>query len=143
MFFFQHPLADLRVAMDDLAFIDLLWHDWSPGYDATDDLRAAEGLRCAIRPTSPPRSATTGPASGRHGTRCPTRCTQAAQDARRNRTSTSTAPTTAAWASRWPRTRRTMVPDNVTVEIVDGAGHFLHLEQPDEVNRRVLDFLTS
>ena len=29
-----------------------------------------------------------------------------------------------------------MVPDNVTVEIVDGAGHFLHLEQPDVVNRR-------
>jgi len=27
------------------------------------------------------------------------------------------------------------------VELVDGAGHFLHLERPDVVNRLVLDFL--
>ena len=36
-----------------------------------------------------------------------------------------------------------MVPGNVTVDIVDGAGHFLHLERPDEVSRRVLEFLSS
>src|SRR5688572_26224092 len=28
MFFFQSPLADLAVPMDDLAFIDRLWQDW-------------------------------------------------------------------------------------------------------------------
>ena len=38
MFFFQHPLADVVVARDDLDFIDRLWADWSPGYDATEDL---------------------------------------------------------------------------------------------------------
>ena len=38
MFFFQSPLADMAVPMDDLAFIDRLWADWSPGYDAADDL---------------------------------------------------------------------------------------------------------
>ena len=27
------------------------------------------------------------------------------------------------------------------VELVDDAGHFLHLERPDEVNRLVLDHL--
>ena len=32
------PLADMAVPMDDLAFIDRLWADWSPGYDATEDL---------------------------------------------------------------------------------------------------------
>jgi len=26
---------------------------------------------------------------------------------------------------------------------VDGAGHFLHVERPDEVNRLVVDFVTS
>ena len=31
MFFFQSPLADMAVPMDDLAFIDRLWADWSPG----------------------------------------------------------------------------------------------------------------
>ena len=34
-----------------------------------------------------------------------------------------------------------MAGDNVTIEIIDGAGHFLHLERPDEVNRRILEFL--
>ncbi len=29
------------------------------------------------------------------------------------------------------------------VEVVDGAGHFLHLERPDVVNRLVLDFLAA
>src|SRR5436190_20630201 len=38
MFFFQNPLADMVVGMNDLEFIDRLWADWSPGYDATDDL---------------------------------------------------------------------------------------------------------
>ncbi len=38
MFFFQHPLADLLVGADDLAFIDMLWRDWSPGFDAAEEL---------------------------------------------------------------------------------------------------------
>ena len=29
------------------------------------------------------------------------------------------------------------------LEIVDGAGHFLHVEKPDEVNRLIVDFVTS
>ena len=35
MFFFQSPLADMVVPGNDLAFIDMLWNDWSPGFDAT------------------------------------------------------------------------------------------------------------
>src|SRR6476661_5695588 len=38
MFFFQSPLAELAVPMNDLEFIDRLWADWSPGYDAAEDL---------------------------------------------------------------------------------------------------------
>src|SRR5688500_14761913 len=38
MFFFQHGLADVVVGMDDLAFIDGLWADWSPGYDGAEDI---------------------------------------------------------------------------------------------------------
>jgi pimeloyl-ACP methyl ester carboxylesterase len=29
------------------------------------------------------------------------------------------------------------------LEIVEGAGHFLHVEKPDEVNALVVDFVTS
>jgi pimeloyl-ACP methyl ester carboxylesterase len=36
--FFQMHIAGDVVAADDLAFIDGLWSDWSPGYDAAVDL---------------------------------------------------------------------------------------------------------
>ena len=42
MFFFQSPLADGVVASDDLAFIDRLWADWSPGHDPSGDLDAPQ-----------------------------------------------------------------------------------------------------
>jgi pimeloyl-ACP methyl ester carboxylesterase len=29
------------------------------------------------------------------------------------------------------------------MEVVDGAGHFLHLERPDEVNRLVVEFVSG
>jgi pimeloyl-ACP methyl ester carboxylesterase len=29
------------------------------------------------------------------------------------------------------------------MEILDGAGHFLHVERPDVVNRRIVEFLTK
>jgi pimeloyl-ACP methyl ester carboxylesterase len=29
------------------------------------------------------------------------------------------------------------------IEVVDDAGHFLHLERPDVVNRRIVDFVTA
>ncbi len=38
MFVFQHPLAESIVAADDLHFIDEIWKEWSPGYDAGHDL---------------------------------------------------------------------------------------------------------
>jgi pimeloyl-ACP methyl ester carboxylesterase len=34
-----------------------------------------------------------------------------------------------------------MVTPNVTIEIVDDCGHFLQVERPDVVNRRIVEFL--
>jgi pimeloyl-ACP methyl ester carboxylesterase len=34
-------------------------------------------------------------------------------------------------------------PAGLESEDVAGAGHFLHLEEPETVNRRIVDFLTS
>src|SRR4029077_5448184 len=45
---FRAPLAfaDPLVASDQMSFLDRLWHDWSPGYDAGEDLaRVKESLR--------------------------------------------------------------------------------------------------
>jgi pimeloyl-ACP methyl ester carboxylesterase len=38
---------------------------------------------------------------------------------------------------------RAELPAHARMEIVDGAGHFLHLERPDVVNRIILDFLKA
>ena len=37
VFFFQSPLAEYAVSLDDYAFIDRLWADWSPGFDGAWD----------------------------------------------------------------------------------------------------------
>ena len=41
-FYFQHWLADTAVAADDMALIDTIWRDWSPGYDGTADIEAVK-----------------------------------------------------------------------------------------------------
>jgi pimeloyl-ACP methyl ester carboxylesterase len=55
MFLFQSPLAEAAVSLDDHVFLDRLWADWSPGYDAGWDLAqvkqsigAPENLSAAI-----------------------------------------------------------------------------------------------
>ncbi len=46
MFLFQTPLAERIVAADDLAFLDHLWQDWAPGYQAGESLALVkESLR--------------------------------------------------------------------------------------------------
>ena len=144
MFFFQSPLADMAVAMADMEFIDRLWADWSPGYDATEDLghtkdalgdpanlAAAIGYYRAtlgnVGLSSDPtvnalQTAASGPvpipALYLHGETDGCMGAELAEAARPYLTTEGSA-----------------------LEVVDGAGHFLHLERPDVVNQLVLDFL--
>jgi pimeloyl-ACP methyl ester carboxylesterase len=37
----------------------------------------------------------------------------------------------------------TFLAEGSAMEVVDGAGHFLHVERPEVVNPRVVDFLTA
>jgi hypothetical protein len=39
LFFLKTPLAEPVLAADDMAFLDRLRQDWSPGYDASENLR--------------------------------------------------------------------------------------------------------
>ncbi len=141
MFFFQHPLSDLVVPNNDLAFIDMLWRDWSPGYDATADVanvKAALSDPANLSAALGYYRATLG--EGKKDT-----ALDAAQMATgqvppqpllylHGRTDGCIGVEVAELAA-------SMAPPNVTVEIVDHAGHFLHLEQPDTVNHRILEFL--
>jgi pimeloyl-ACP methyl ester carboxylesterase len=144
MFLFQSPLAEIVVGMNDLEFIDHLWEDWSPGYDATEDLahvkdslRDPANLAAAIAyyratlnavehtvPEFQPQEDAIGgtptqPHLYLHGQDDGCMGVEIAHMA-----------------------VPLMQPPHQVVEIVEDAGHFLQLEQPKIVNRLIVDFLT-
>jgi len=144
MFFFQHALSNHVVAANDMAFIDMLWSQWSPGYDASEDLthvkdalRNPEHLQAALgyyRATlgdgkRDPELATLQQRMGGefpsqpmlyiHGEDCGCIGVEVAKAA------------------------QATAPAHVRFEYVSNAGHFVHVEQPDRVNRLIVDFLTS
>lgn len=145
MFFFQSPLADVAVPMDDLAFIDRLWADWSPGYDASEDLpRVKDSLRDPANLTAALGyyRATLGA-----GARSPEHDQVEASGAL-----PLTQPTLylhgrddgCMGADLIDDRIRTAVPaEGSRIEVLDDCGHFLHLERSAEVNRLVVDFLTA
>lgn len=144
MFFFQSPLADFAVAMGDLEFIDHLWEDWSPDYDARDDLpRVKDALRDPAHLTAALTyyRATLNPAE------------HTVPEFQSHEDAIGQTPTQphlylhgetdgcmgveiAHLATPF------MKPESDFIEIVDGAGHFLQLEQPKLVNRSIIEFLT-
>jgi pimeloyl-ACP methyl ester carboxylesterase len=142
MFFFQHPLADVVVPLDDLAFVDRLWADWSPGYDAADDLpRVKDALRdpANLAAALGYYRATLG--DGPTGERY-----DAAQQATQQPPPQPTLYLHGLTDGCVGAELATGVESSLTaagsrVVMVEGAGHFLHLEQPDVVNPLVVDFL--
>lgn len=146
MFFFQHPLAEMAVPMDDLAFIDRLWADWSPGYDAADDMRH---VKDALRDPANLAAALGYYRATLSGAGLDPRPEVEALQAAANgtpplptlylhgRTDGCMGIESAEGAA------AVLAHDGSRVEVVDGAGHFLHLEQPDVVNRLILDFLAA
>ena len=141
MFFFQHPLSDLVVSNNDLAFIDMLWRDWSPGYDGAAD---AANVKAALA-----NPANLQAALGYYRATIGAGKKDPALDAAQAATGQVPPQPTLYLHGRndgcigveVAELAATMAPPNLTVEIVDDAGHFLHIERPDVVNRRIVDFL--
>jgi pimeloyl-ACP methyl ester carboxylesterase len=118
-----------------------LWRDWSPGYDAAVDVEhtlqslgdpqhrraAVNYYRHLARPVRVPRtyrrwqSSLTGPAL------VPVLYLHGAEDG--------------CMTPRFAEIASAHVPADTEVHVVRGGGHFLHLEQPDQVAELVLDFL--
>lgn len=142
MFFFQHPLSDHVVAASDLAFLDMIWSDWSPGFDATADL--AHVKDCLRDPANLQAALGYYRATLGDGARHPdydsiqiagggvlpqpTLYLHGADDGCIGPKVAESARTMCPWA---------------TVEIIEGAGHFLQLERPDLVGDRVVGFLSG
>ena len=144
MFFFQHALSDIVVPMNDLAFIDGLWADWSPGYAAAEDL---EHLKQSLRDTANLTAALGYYRATLSGVGVDPSL-ESVQSA-----GGSAPPQPALYLhGRGDGCIGVEVADGAgaflttpgsRAEIVDGAGHFLHLEQPAVVNQLILDFLTK
>ncbi|MDP1820405.1 MAG: alpha/beta hydrolase [Acidimicrobiales bacterium] len=144
MFFFQHGLSDLAVAMDDLAFIDHLWADWSPGYDASADL---PHVKDALRDP-----ANLAAALGYYRATLGGVGVDPGLDAVQNKAVAPLQQPTLYLHGRTDGCMGIEVAEQAAdhlpsegshMEIVDDAGHFLHLERPDVVNPLVLDFLST
>lgn len=140
MFFFQHPLADMVVPANDLAFIDMIWNDWSPGYDASVDLphvKATMRDPAHLAATIGYYRATLGGIGLRDDLAAAQAATQAipaqpmlylhgAHDG--------------CIGAEVVAAAQAESGDNVRFEVVDGVGHFLQLEQPDTVNNLIVEF---
>ncbi len=144
MFLFQHPLADLLVGADDFALVERLWAQWSPGYDADGDVAA---LRESLADT-----ANVLAALGYYRATLGDGRKDPALDAIQAATGEVPQQPTLYLHGRGDgcvgvevadlAASMTAGADQLTVEVLDDCGHFLHLERPDAVNDRILEFLT-
>lgn len=138
--FNQLPLLP-EVAFDRL--VAHLWRRWSPGYDAAADLaHLADALPDRAR-----RSAAVGyyRAQPRQW-RIPARYRDLAKDwvgAPRVPLLYLQGADDGCLDPRWAGRAAARLPADAEVAVVDRAGHFLQLEQPDEVAERVLAFLAA
>ena len=142
MFFFQHALADLVVPANDLAFIDMLWADWSPGFSAADDIENVK--RCLRDPEN-----LTAALGYYRATLGDAKKDPAVDDEQRMCFEAPPQPTLylhgvndGCCGKEVAETAQAMCP-SVNVTFVDGAGHFLQVEQPAIVNRLVVDWVTA
>ncbi|HWJ98080.1 MAG TPA: alpha/beta hydrolase, partial [Acidimicrobiales bacterium] len=145
MFFFQSPLSDLAVPMDDLAFIDRLWRDWSPGYDGAAD--AGRAKDCFRDPANLAAALGYYRATLGAGARSPEYDAVEAAGA-----APLSVPALYLHGADDGCMGAELIDDGVLAslagpgsryEVVPDAGHFLQLEQPDAVNRLILDFLQA
>jgi pimeloyl-ACP methyl ester carboxylesterase len=144
LFLMKTPIAPAVIAADDMAFIERLWQDWSPGYDPTEDVRRAkhclrdpDHLAAAIayyRAEEP----------GLHPAGAGDR--YAAEHAALLRPAPQ--PTLYLHGDRDGSLDVGLVRDaelhlapGSRLEIIADAGHFLHLERPAAVNERILAWL--
>ena len=143
VFFFQSPLAEAAVAAGDFAFIDKLWHDWSPGYELEPAERAAL-KRCLAAP------GVLAAALGYYRAFFdPARQDPSLAEVQA-RIFSADVPVETLYLHgtddgcigvETVRGCEAAFPKGLRKVLVEEAGHFLHLERPRVVNEAILDFV--
>src|SRR5581483_6870072 len=146
MFFFQLPMAATAVSFNDFAFIDTLWADWSPGFEAPPEHR--RGVKETL---ASPGSLDAAIGYYRH------LWNPAAHDPRlaeAERAAGGPVPFPSLYLHGAddgcigaelvnPDEMKALFPAGVEVDVLDGVGHFLHLEDPARVNALIVAFVTG
>jgi pimeloyl-ACP methyl ester carboxylesterase len=133
LFMFRDPagLAETAVARDDLAFLDKLWRDWSPGFQpgehlarVKDCLRQPANLAAALGYY---RAAVDQEAAARQAPQ-PTLYLHGARDG-------------CIGVDLVRGAERLLAPSSRMI-VIEEAGHFLHLEEPGQVNDHILSWVS-
>jgi pimeloyl-ACP methyl ester carboxylesterase len=120
-----------------------LWRDWSPGYDAAEDV-------AMVRAAWPTREHVAAAVGYYRAVRAPWRVPPAYRAWARTLDAIPTVPllvlhgaADGAMQPGYAEHAAGNLPGTARLEMVAGAGHFLHLERPDVVNRLVAEFVAG
>ena len=146
VFFMKTARAEAVIAAGDMAFLDRLWEDWSPGYDATEDVRNAKRCVRAAGHLSAAIGYYRADEPGLYENQPPD--AYAAEHAALLRTAPQ--PTLYLHGDRDGCIDVALVADaqnhlaqDSRMEVIEGVGHFLHVERPRAVNERILAWILS
>jgi pimeloyl-ACP methyl ester carboxylesterase len=143
MFFFLSPMAEIALPLDDYAFIDGLWADWSPGYEASFDVaRVKESIgdpahiAAAIgyyRAMLDPGPVDPDLADEQNAALAPTPKPALYLHGRND----------GCMLLSSIGSPLDFMAEGSKMVVIDDAGHFMNVEQPDVVNKHIVEFLTS
>jgi pimeloyl-ACP methyl ester carboxylesterase len=136
-YLFQLPVAEALLKRDDFRLIERLWAEWSPGYDAAADL--AHVQQALARPRNlaaavgyyraTPTELRSPSAAGGLSEDVPLLYLHGQRDGCIGVDVLDLA--------------EPFFPANAVIEVIENAGHFLHLERPEVFEERVLRFVES
>ncbi len=143
MFFQLTAIAEHVIPLEDFAFLKALWNDWSPGYDAAEDVvRVADALADPAH-----LLAALGYYRAQFGAAELDPSLASEQQAA---AMTPSQPTLymhggadGCVGAEYAASALGFLADGSEVDVLADAGHFLHLEKPREVNRRIAEFIAG
>ena len=146
---FRDPagFAEAVVARDEMAYLDKLWRDWSPGFQPGEHL--ARVKQCLRQPANLAaalgyyRAVAAGPAGGKQGTgdRYAAERQAAGRQAPQPTLYLHGAEDGCIGVDLARGAERLLAPLSRMV-VIEGAGHFPHLEKPGQVNDHILSWIS-